>query len=122
MELRNKLKFGILIAIVISIIIYLEFKINSNLSFHQGKDQGFFIRIESICFLSTIFYFLMTRKKRFIMTFLGFFIGLFSVIISYLICLLIIDFRYSGFIFHLLSSLIYIGNFFWIEKRVYQLS
>jgi hypothetical protein len=118
MILKNKPKLCALITSIIFIIIYLEFKINTDLSFHQGKDEGFFIRIESIIILSTIFYFIMAKEKRFLMLLLGFLIGLASVIISYLICLLIVDFRYSGFIFHILSTLIYIRSFFLIEKKI----
>lgn len=118
MKLKKGLKLGILITMIISIIIYLEFKINSDLSFHQGKDQGFFVRIQSICILSMIFYFIMTEKKRFKMMLLGFLLGLASIVISYLIYLLIIDFRYSEFVFHSLSALIYIGSFFLIEKKI----
>jgi hypothetical protein len=116
--LKDKLIFRALIAFIIFIIIYLEFKINTDLSFHQGKDEGFFIRIEAICILSTIFYFVMAQKKKLLMIFLGFLIGVFSIVSSYLICLLIIEFRYYASVFHILSTLIYIRSFFFVEKKL----
>lgn len=118
MTLKNKIKFSSLIIFVILTIIILEFKINTDLSYHYGKDDGFFIRFKSICILSTIFYVLMTKEKTLALMLLGFLIGLTSAIISYLICLLIIHFRYFGYVFDLLSSIIYIGSFFLIEKKI----
>jgi hypothetical protein len=116
--LKDKLKFSILITFIVFIIIYLEFKINTDLSFHQGKDQGFSIRMESISILCTIFYFVMAQKKKLLMMFLGFLIGVFSIISSYLVCLLIIEFRYYASVFHILSTLIYIRSFFFVEKKL----
>ena len=117
MILKRIPKLIALIICIFIVILYLEYRINTDSNFHYGKDEGFFIRIGAILILSPIFYLLMAKHKKIIMMLLGLLIGIVSIIISYLFSALFLEFRYSGLIFSLLSALIYIVTFFWIEKK-----
>ena len=117
MILKRRTKLIALIICIFIIIFYLEYRINTDSNFHYGKDEGFFIRIKTILIFSPIFFLIMAKHKKIIMMLLGLLIGFVSIIISYLFSALFVEFRYSGLIFSLLSALIYIVNFFLIEKK-----
>ena len=115
--MNRKFKFILLILLIIIVITYVEWKISSgDPNFHFGKDGGLFRTLESIVALGAIFFVAMTNTKRIQFLFLGLFTSLISTIIVYLIlgfCNII-----DNLPFHIISCISFVGLFFYIEKRI----
>ncbi|MBB4805063.1 hypothetical protein HNP38_000335 [Chryseobacterium defluvii] len=119
-----------LFLVVAGIIIwYLSNRICSHdLRFYYGKDNGYFIRVESICILSSIFWIIMSDYSRIkskimliitgvFLSITGFIVGAFSSIISYLIMTGISnDNCKTQVIFHILACLIFMTIFYLINR------
>jgi len=73
--------FSVFIVISIIIVVFLNYKIKTDISYHAGKDNGYFKRFESIVLLNILFFLFMSKNKKIIFTILGFFNAL---IISFL--------------------------------------
>ena len=115
----RKIKFSVLLLIIASVIIYLDYKISTyDMRFYYGKDDGIFVRLESICELSTLFFLVMSKHNRVLNIIIGFFAGLFSSIFTYLVVLGCFH-KYlnnNDLVFHIISCLVFIKLFFVIEK------
>ncbi len=113
----RKIKFIILILLIVIVIAYLEWKISSgDLNFHYGKDGGIFRRLESILIFGPIFFLVMTKKKHILFLFLGFLVSILCSIIIYL--LLGFCNVYPDLPFHILTCLTIVILFFYIEKLI----
>ena len=74
----------LLCIIMVVVILYIDKGIsNYDMKFYQGKDNGYFKRIESVVLFSSVFFFIVPRQFRLLQLLKGFFIGIASVIISY---------------------------------------
>lgn len=112
----------VILIIVMSIIIYyINGRISAyDLRFYSGKDDGAFVRLESIVIMSSFFYLFMSKKYRIIQFIGGFFIGLLSGIIGYILVGLLLYRVFSdfGLTFHILGCIIFMVIFFLIERLV----
>ena len=77
----RKIMFSVFIVISIIIVVFLNYKIKTDISYHAGKDNGYFKRFESIVLLNILFFLFMSKNKKIVFTILGFFNAL---IISFL--------------------------------------
>lgn len=94
---------------------YLSARINAyDLRFYYGKDNGYFVRLESICVLSAAFWALMTDHSRVKYFITGFFIGLFAAIFAYL--LPFEENARTQVIFHILACLLSMAAYFGFQK------
>lgn len=115
--MTRKIKFILLIILIISIIAFLEWKISTgDPNFHYGKDGGIFRTLESILLLGSIFFVVMAKTKRILFLLLGFFVSLISSIVVYLI--LGFSNIFENLIFHIISCLTFIILFFYFEKLI----
>ena len=124
--MTRRTRFPILIVLITIVIIYIQWNISTgNPNFHYGKDGGIFRMLESILFLGSTFFIVMSNTKRILFLFLGFLISLISSIIVYLllsgiIVYLVPDFKslYENVLFHVISCVLFITLFFYIEKLI----
>ncbi len=110
------IKILILISIISIVVYYLDNRITAHdLRFYSGKDNGFSVRFVSVSVLSSLFFFIISRKNRFKKLILGFFIGLLSNVFSYFVWFYWFD--DFGLSFHILASIMFMILFFILEKR-----
>jgi hypothetical protein len=113
-------KILLLCVIMAVVILYIDKGINDfDMKFYQGKDNGYFKRIESVVLFSSLFFFIVPRQFRFLQLVKGFVAGVASVIISYILISVML---YSvmpdeGLIFHVFSSFVCVIAFMLLEKR-----
>jgi hypothetical protein len=118
MDLARKIKLIVFLIIAPVVILYLNYRIAIyDMRFYSGKDNGYVVRIESICMLSTLFFLLMCKQKRILNFFLGFMIGIISGIVCYFAANICTDNSNTDLLFHILSCLCFVVVFFVIEKR-----
>ncbi len=90
-----------------------------DMRFYSGKDNGVFAILESVCILSAFFYFLLARNKGLLYFIVGFFVGIISFILGYFISMFSpVSYHYSGLATHILSCIIFMSFFFFIERRL----
>ena len=76
----------LLILINLLVIFYIDYRINMpDLNYYNGKDGGLIVRFESTIILSVIYFFVLSKRNRILYSLYGFIVGLFSMIICYLI-------------------------------------
>lgn len=110
----KKIKLSSLILLAILSVYIIEHNISVyNTTFYQGKDGGFFFRIESIVFLSTLLFFIMSSNRKLLKALFGFIIGLISSVISYFLWFNL--FSDNGLSFHIISLIIVFATHFSIE-------
>ncbi|MNK15590.1 hypothetical protein D3C87_337360 [compost metagenome] len=109
------------IALTGFVIAYIDNGIKAyDLDFYSGKDDGYFIRFESIIILNTIFYILMAiwRKPKLTVYLkqagLGFVIAIVVGLIGYLVTLSVND---NGLTYHILVIIICYCSCFVINGR-----
>jgi drug/metabolite transporter (DMT)-like permease len=118
MDQVRKIKLIVFLIIASAVIFYLNKRIAVyDMRFYSGKDNGFVVRIESICMLSTLFFFMMCKQKRILNSILGFVIGIISSVVCYFVAFIFIDNSNTGLLFHILSCLYFVMVFFLIERR-----
>jgi hypothetical protein len=100
------------------IIFFLSYKIRTDISYHAGKDGGYFKRLESIIILSVLFYTLICKKSRILYGFIGFVISLLSSFIGLLISNFLPINLFGDSIIHLIIFGISYTSFFGIEKMI----
>lgn len=117
--MANKILFIIFTIFTICVVYYIDHGVRSHdLRFYYGKDTGYFIRIESIVILNTIFFFLMGFEKKkqiincIILGFIGGVIGLFLSVF----CYLLVPSDYYGLTFHETSLLFSFSSYFILKK------
>lgn len=99
--------FKILLMLILTtaVVIWLDTKINEyDLNYYQGKDNGFSVRFYSICMLSSLFFVLMSRRKRGLLSVIGVFVGILSIIVSYFIWFMLFEDR--GLSFHIIACVL----------------
>lgn len=79
--LSRKIILSVFIVISFIIIFFLNYKIKTDITYHAGKDNGYFKRLESIIILNILFFFFMSKNKRIVFGIIGFFN---AIIISFL--------------------------------------
>jgi high-affinity Fe2+/Pb2+ permease len=85
-----------------------------DMRFYTGKDDGYLVRIESICLFSTILFYCLGRKSWLLNIIIGFVVGLIASVIAYFL----ISFIYmkdTGLVFHITACLIFIVIFLFSE-------
>lgn len=105
----------ILIVIYIIVIFYIDFKIQTDLSYHAGKDGGFFTGLEMISLMSSIYFLVLSKHNKIGFLMIGLIVGIFSYILSYftIFCFL----NSSDIYYYLIAMIIFILVFHFIEKR-----
>ena len=113
--MKKKALILLLILINISIIFYINFKIETDISYHSGKDGGIFSGFKMIILLSSIYFLVLTKHNKFIFFIIGFLIGIVSFIVSYFAIFWISN--SSDIYFYLLAMLLFVLSFHLIEKH-----
>lgn len=113
--MKKKALTLLLILINISVIFYINFKIETDISYHSGKDGGIFSGFKMIILLSSIYFLVLTKHNKFIFFIIGFLIGIFSFIVSYFAIFWISNL--SDIYFYLLAMLLFVVSFHLIEKQ-----
>ncbi len=117
--MTNKILIIFFIILTICVVYIIDNGVRTHdLRFYSGKDTGYFIRIESIVILNTIFYVLkgFEDKKQVINCIaLGFIGGIISLFISVL-CYLFVPSDYYGLTFHVTSLLFCYSSYFILKK------
>ena len=62
--------FSVFIVISIIIVVFLNYKIKTDISYHAGKDNGYFKRFESIVLLNIFFFYLCQKTKKLFLQYL----------------------------------------------------
>jgi hypothetical protein len=115
----RKVKLFVLTIIMTIIIFYFDFKISTyDMRFYSGKDDGLFVVFESIVICSTIFFLIMSEQKRILNILIGFFIGILTAILTYIVIAVSIGKYLNNMIlvYHIIAFLLCIKLFFVIEK------
>src|SRR5690606_14573197 len=81
----RKIKIYIFIIISMMIVFFLNYKIKTDISYHAGKDGGYFKRLESVIVLSVLFYIVISKRLRILYGFIGFVISILSSFLGLLI-------------------------------------
>ena len=104
-QVKRKIVFSF--CIIGLVVMLIDYNIKShNMAFYSGKDNGFFVRIISICLLSAFFYGIMAEKNRLLLLVIGFLAGLLSSIISYGIWFFyLVDY---GLSFHIIACILFV--------------
>ena len=113
--MKKKALILLLILINISVIFYINFKIETDISYHSGKDGGIFSGFKMIILLSSIYFLVLTKHNKFIFFIIGFLIGIVSFIVSYFAIFWISN--SSDIYFYLLAMLLFVLSFHLIEKH-----
>lgn len=115
----RKVKLFVLTIIMTIIIFYYDFKISTyDMRFYSGKDDGLFVVFESIVICSTIFFLIMSEQKRILNILIGFFIGLLTGTLTYIVIAVSIGKYLNNMIlvYHIIAFLLCVKLFFVIEK------
>lgn len=112
LTISQGLKIALFIAFSIALIEFLEYKIETDLRFHSGKDGGAFVQFESVFCLSILFHILMGQHflTRLI---IGALIGIVAGILGYLIWLYVFEWDFS---FQYISLAIILTIYFLMSK------
>ena len=113
--MKKKALILLLILINIGVIFYVNFKIETDISYHSGKDGGIFSGFKMIILLSSIYFLVLTKHNKFIFFIIGFLIGIVSFIVSYFAIFWISN--SSDIYFYLLAMLLFVLSFHLIEKH-----
>lgn len=113
--MKKKALILLLILIYIGVIFYVNFKIETDISYHSGKDGGIFSGFKMIILLSSIYFLVLTKHNKFIFFIIGFLIGIVSFIVSYFAIFWISN--SSDIYFYLLAMLLFVLSFHLIEKH-----
>ena len=117
--MNRKIKLSLFIIAISTTIIFLNYKIFTfDMRFYQSKDNGYFVRLESICLMSTLFFLGMSRERRLLNSAIGFLTGLVFSIIWYFLTIYITDDRTSAIVFHVMTCVSFIFSFYLIEKKL----
>jgi len=115
--MSRRSRLFLFIALSVSVIAYLDNRIMAyDKRFYYGKDDGVFVRFESICLLSSILFLMLGRWNWFLRVFLGFVSGFVSSLLAIIFVSTIFDNPHDGLIFHILACLIFIGLFYLMDK------
>jgi|GEM_PF-981322 len=96
---------------------YLSIRISSyDLRFYSGKDNGYSVRLVSICVLSSIFWALMPDRGSIKYGLAGFVIGIASAFIAYFLMVSFEENATNQIIFHVLACFIFMITFYLIHK------
>ena len=113
--MKKKALILLLILINISVIFYINFKIETDISYHSGKHGGIFSGFKMIILLSSIYFLVLTKHNKFIFFIIGFLIGIVSFLVSYFAVFWISN--SSDIYFYLLAMLLFVLSFHLIEKH-----
>lgn len=97
------------------IVFFLNYKIKTDISYHAGKDGGYFKRLESVIVLSVLFYFVISKRLHLLYGFIGFIISIFSSFLGLLIGGILQATLFGDTIMHLIVFGISYLSFFGIE-------
>lgn len=115
--MSRKIKIIVFLVLLSLVVIFLRdlYKLFDK-PFYQGKDDGIFARFQVIVISSALFFFFITRKNRIFNLAIGFIIGIFSGVISYLLAAFIPLNSFFDFSYHIIATSLFIIAFFQIEK------
>ncbi|MEW5677225.1 hypothetical protein ABGT15_13000 [Flavobacterium enshiense] len=116
--MSRKTKLFIFITISVLIIFFLNYKIRTDISYHAGKDGGYFKRLESVIILSVLFYITISKKMRALYGLIGFVISILSSFLGLLISSVLPANLFGDTIMHLIVFGISYSSFFGIEKII----
>lgn len=104
----------VLLILFTGTIFFLEQRIQAyDLRFYYGKDNGIFVRFESICIMSSLFFTIQTKGSRFISGIIGLITGIFSSILIWLLSFVLYDYiKISDLYFHIFSVTLFITLFY----------
>ncbi len=119
LKLSNRnIKIIVLIGLTIITVFFLNHKIETDISYHAGKDAGYFKRLESVIIFSVIFYILISKQKRILYGIIGFVISIISSFIGLYIFSSLPEILNEDIIIHLTVFGISYLSFFGIEKVI----
>jgi hypothetical protein len=98
--------------------LFLNHKIETDITYHSGKDGGYFKRLESIILLSVLFYVLVSRQKRILYGLIGFVVSIISSFAGVYISYSLHQLLNGDTIMHLIAFGISYLSFFRIEKLI----
>ena len=111
----------LLILFNLGVVFYVDYEINlPNILYYNGKDGGLIVRFGTTIIMSTIYFFIMSKKNKIIFSVFGLITGVLTFIMSYL---LIGKFtKLNHIFFQLIATTFFISIFHIIEKRNKNLS
>lgn len=117
--MTDRVKLIIFSIIALAVVLYINNRINAyDMRFYSGKDGGDFVRLESICLLSSLFYLLMDSHIWILRIIIGFAIGLLSSIIGFIVSEFFLTFfSTTGLIFHVIGCITFVLLFYVIRDR-----
>ena len=92
---------------------------SQNMNFYQGKDNGYFVRFESIVILNTIFYIVLTfgKQKKFKNYLIQASLGFITAIILSVVCYILFSgTNYNGLTFHIVTIFVCYTSYFGLIK------
>ena len=100
------------------IVFFLNYKIKTDISYHAGKDGGYFKRLESVIVLSVLFYIVVSKRLRILYGFIGFVISILSSFLGLLIAGILPATLFGDTIMHIIVFGISYLSFFGIERLI----
>ena len=119
MQNTNTIVKTVSLIIIISYIVYnvnyeTSWPSNSFLHHAYGKDDFISRRLESVCTLSALFYFVLATKRKILFLLLGFVLGLLSFILSFYLFFRLTD---NDLFPHIFAFALSIGLYYVIPRR-----
>jgi len=112
----KKKRLVLMLLVMSSAIAWFAYKIHTDINYHQGKDEGYSVRMEMVCALSVIYFVVLGTgiRQRLVFAAAGFFAGIISGILSYIILggLNFSNSVLAGVIFSILSCTFFMYFFF----------
>lgn len=106
----------LMILTYIGIVFFINHKIETDLSYHYGKDGGIFSGLKMIVILSSVYFFVLTGHNKLFFLLLGFIIGILSFLVSYFTLFALTNF--NDIYFYLFAMLISIISFHLLERQI----
>ena len=111
------LKLILFLLIATTTIIYINHGISTyNMSFYSGKDNGYFLRFESIFILSSLYFVLMTNRNKILDGLIGLAIGFIWGMICYIITMLVIPDPFTETFYSVFSCFMFMLTYYMIEN------
>lgn len=105
-----------LVIIYIIIMFYIDFKIKTDLTYHSGKDGGFFAGLAMISIMSSVYFLVMSKQNKIVFFMIGLFIGVISYLLSYFATFYFLN--SSDIYYYLLAMILFISLFHIIKKKI----
>lgn len=116
--LNRKIKLCTFIIISVIVAFVLNYKIETDINYHTGKDGAYFKRLESIVILSVLFFTIISRNRKIFYGLIGFIISIIVTLTGLFISNFLPKFLSRITLNHFLVFGISYAAFFGIEKLI----